>query len=353
MEDDREEDSSELEEMEPSMANIVNQKSLKWIFVGGKGGVGKTTTSCSLAVQLAQTRRSVLLISTDPAHNLSDAFGQQFTKRETKVNGFDNLYAMEIDPEVEVGTEGDSLLDQKASSFLAEMASSIPGIDEAMSFAELMKRVSTKEHEVIIFDTAPTGHTLRLLAFPSVLEKAFEKIDALRNRFGTMINQFTNIFRSMNSGAGALPSQDEMIKKLDSIKLTIKQVKVTFQDVNMTTFVCVCIPEFLSLYETERLVQELAKFGIDSHNIVINQVLVPEEGGRCRRCVSRVGMQKKYIEQFYDLYPDFHLKQMPLLDNEIRKVDNLKRFGKLLIDPRTPKEVMTSPQDLTLNKGSS
>jgi len=335
------ESESEVEILDPSLDNIVKQKSLKWIFVGGKGGVGKTTTSCSLAVQLAQSRRSVLLISTDPAHNLSDAFGQQFTKRETKVNGFDNLFAMEIDPEVEIGTDGDdTLLDQKATSFLAEMASSIPGIDEAMSFAELMKRVSTKEHDVIIFDTAPTGHTLRLLAFPTVLEKAFEKIDALRNRFGGMINQFSKLFSSMNGAS--LPSQDEMLKKLDSVKLVIRQVKKTFQDVNMTTFVCVCIPEFLSLYETERLVQELAKFGIDSHNIVINQVLVPEEGGKCSRCHARVKMQQKYIDQFYDLYPDFHLKQMPLLNNEIRKVDNLKRFGSLLTDSRTPKEIMAS-----------
>jgi len=334
---------SEMEVLEPSLDNIVKQKSLKWIFVGGKGGVGKTTTSCSLAVQLASTRRSVLLISTDPAHNLSDAFGQQFTKRETKVNGFDNLYAMEIDPEVEIGTDGDdSLLDQKASSFLAEMATSIPGIDEAMSFAELMKRVSTKEHEVIIFDTAPTGHTLRLLAFPSVLEKAFEKIDALRNRFGGMIKQVSTLFSSMNGSS--LPSQDEMLKKFDNVKVVIKQVKKTFQDCNMTTFVCVCIPEFLSLYETERLVQELAKFGIDSHNIVINQVLVPEEGGNCSRCRSRVRMQRKYIEQFYDLYPDFHLKQMPLLDSEIRKIDNLRRFGRLLTDSRTPKEIMASAE---------
>ena len=148
--------------------------------------MGKTTTSCSVGALLSKTRKSVLIISTDPAHNLSDAFRQKFGPRPVKVNGFSNLFCMEIDPLENKKQMDLALAKQEAASvdrtvqsgmmntmrdLMKDISGSIPGIDEAMSFAELMKSVDSMDHDVIVFDTAPTGHTLRLLSFPRTLEK--------------------------------------------------------------------------------------------------------------------------------------------------------------------------------------
>ncbi|KAK7610490.1 ATPase get3 [Phyllosticta paracitricarpa] len=325
--------------MDPTLNSILAQKTLRWIFVGGKGGVGKTTTSCSLAIQLAKHRKSVLLISTDPAHNLSDAFNQKFGKDARKVEGFDNLSAMEIDPNGSIqdllaGGEGGEggMGGGPLGGAMQDLAFSIPGVDEAMSFAEVLKQVKSLSYEVIIFDTAPTGHTLRFLQFPTVMEKALAKMSQLSSQFGPMLS-------SMLGARGGLPggqSLEELMSKMESLRETIAEVNQQFKNADLTTFVCVCIAEFLSLYETERMVQELSSYNIDTHSIVVNQLLFPKEGSSCEQCGARRKMQKKYLDQIEELYEDFNVVRMPLLVEEVRGKEKLEKFSEMLVKPYQP-----------------
>lgn len=190
-----------------------------------------------------------------------------------------------------------------------------------MSFAEVLKQVKSLSYEVIIFDTAPTGHTLRFLQFPTVLEKALAKISQLSTQFGPMLN-------SVIGARGGLPggqNLDDLIQKMEALRETIGEVNTQFKNPDMTTFVCVCIAEFLSLYETERMIQELANYQIDTHCIVVNQLLFPKKSNECEQCNARRKMQVKYLDQIEELYDEFNVVKMPLLVEEVRGKEKLER----------------------------
>ena len=132
---------------------------------------------------------------------------------------------------------------------------------------------------------------------------------------------------------GGLPggqNLDDMLAKMESLRETISEVNTQFKNADMTTFVCVCIPEFLSLYETERMIQELASYGIDTHCIVVNQLLYPRRDSVCEQCNARRRMQKKYLDQIEELYDEFNVVKMPLLVEEVRGKEKLERFSEML-----------------------
>jgi arsenite-transporting ATPase len=332
--------------MEASLNNILQSK-LQWIFVGGKGGVGKTTTSCSLATLLSRTpvvedgisrNRRVLIISTDPAHNLSDAFDQKFSKVPTQVQGAENLFAMEVDPssitsgEFTLSKEGVSNENREGLQALGQVikqaANTLPGIDEVTVFAEITREVKKMSFDVVVFDTAPTGHTLRLLALPQTLNKTLDSLMDV-NGISGLIQAATGLVTS----ATGYTSQD-LQESLEKWRSQIREVQQQFADHEKTGFLCVCIPEFLSVYETERLIQELMKYNINCENIVVNQlVMKPSSEPTCRMCESRKAIQQKYLKQIHELYEDFHVVKMPLQGNEVRGVPALTIFGRFLVEP--------------------
>lgn len=185
------------------------------------------------------------------------------------------MFLQEIDPSQAgssmgfmktIGIDGEEA--ETTQNMMQEFMSSVPGIDEAASFGEVLKSLDNYNFDVVIFDTAPTGHTLRLLNFPNILDKALLKLIQLKEKFGGMLNMLGGA-----AGAGGPTGEDfqkKIFEALDGMKTKIVEINNQFKNPEKTTFIAVCIPEFLSLYETERLAIELAKFEIDIHNIVIN-----------------------------------------------------------------------------------
>lgn len=341
-----------------NLNNIIDSPTLKWIFVGGKGGVGKTSVSTSLAVLLSQRREKILIISTDPAHNLSDAFNQKMGSQPTLVNGFNNLYGLEINPKEIKDDDEDALssvlgvpLDDETENLFEDIKNSIPGIDEALAIGILLEIIDKMNYSLVIFDTAPTGHTLRMLSFPKVLEEAFGKLNNLKEKLGPLTGLLAS---TMGDGF------KNLMEMISIFKVQIEKIKKDFTDNSHSTFIAVCIPEFLSMYETERLIQELNKGNIDCHNIVINQVLFvnkENDNSDCDMCKARFNMQSKYIRQIQELYGEedidndeeddnvnmnvineekksnnkYFISILPLQEEEIRGVDWLTKFGKFLI----------------------
>jgi arsenite-transporting ATPase len=318
----------DVEAREPTLQNVLDQESLKMVFVGGKGGVGKTTISCSLAALLSEVRGTVLIISTDPAHNLSDAFSQQFGPKPSLVEGFSNLFAMEVEPPTSsnltsAGAGGSAEAEAFAGMF-RDMAGKFPGIDEVVSFLELMAMVRSLDFDVIVFDTAPTGHTLRLLQLPSVMRSTLSTFSSL----GGMMPLVSSVGAMLGMDIGATGGFEQDMAAKQQLS---EEIQTMFRDPKQTTFVCVCIAEILSMYETERLVQELRRDGIDTHNLVVNQLLFPQEG--CSMCTARSRIQQKYLDQILELYQDFHVCKMPLFPDEVRGPQKIKAFAKRLLNP--------------------
>lgn len=262
----------------------------------------------------------MLIISTDPAHNLGDTFNQEFTSEPTPIAIRPNLYGMEIDPEANEGSHAKSYFAQAfgknmfggagqmegeygeevaeaSGNFLQEFIKAMPGIDEATAFGEVLNQIDKFNYDLIIFDTAPTGHTMRLLKFPQICENGLKKLIELKEKFGGVLKQ-AQAMMAQAQGQPQNPDEieDRLFHTLNSLKQRIEKVNRQFQDDNYTTFVAVCIPEKLSVYETSRLMETLAQQDIDLSNIVVNQVCVPNPANPCEQCLARRTMQDKYLQ---------------------------------------------------------
>lgn len=305
-----------------SLSDLSNA-SLQFVLFGGKGGVGKTTMAAATAIELARTQK-VLLFTTDPAPSLADSFGQAIGNQPTAVTGIQNLFAMEIDARkvlkefqeqygneiLEILQQGTYLADEETEElFRLE----IPGLDEVMSFKKIMDFMESSDYQIYLVDTAPTGHTLRLLTLPELLDNWIKFLATLRWKYHTMVRHFAREEQTTRTD-----------KFLLDMKRTVKRVKGLLQNAEKAEFVVVTIAEKMAVAETEHLIKNLGQMQVPSHHIIINNIF-PHEA--CDFAEQRRASQEKYIQAMKEKFRTWNITQVVLQPTEIQGIAGLQMLG--------------------------
>ena len=306
----------------------------RYLFFGGKGGVGKTTAASATALYLLrQLKRneSILLFSTDPAHSLSDSLDVKIGNRLVEVKQLRgaHLFAYEMDASLalerfratntkvlaEIAERG-TLLDEEDINELLSL--SLPGLDEVMSLFELSELDREGKYAHIVVDTAPSGHTSRLLRLPEVFDRMVRALDLMGEKHRYIIAHFA---RRRVVG-------DEVDVFLRDLSKRIETVRSVLHDREQTSFTLVTIPEKMSVLETQRYLELLTEQGVPVTDVIVNRV--EQEHGACEYCRARVQTQRPWIKEISSTFSDLQIHYVPLQPKEVRGIDDLKKIGKLI-----------------------
>jgi len=314
----------------------LKEAPLKLILFGGKGGVGKTTCASATALYLAKDFKT-LILSTDPAHSLADSLGQKLGDQPSQIKGIKNLSALEINAEkalskfkmeheddikkiVDTGTNLD------AEDIDSVFALPIPGMDEVMGFKAMIDLTDQAEFDKYIVDTAPTGHALRLLTSPRLLDDWVKVMAKMRWKYRYVVEAFAGKY-----------SPDQGDDFLLTMKKTVKRIESLLRDPARSEFIAVTIPEDMAILETQRLVNSLDKYGIKVRQLVINNVLPvlsPVEGQSdgCQFCREKRKEQDKYINQIRMKFNGLKTTVIASYAREIKGIEALMNFKEQLFN---------------------
>ena len=307
----------------------------KYIFFSGKGGVGKTTMASATAIHYAMEGKKTLIVTTDPASNLADVFEQEIGHKITAIKDTESLYAMEIDPDEAtkeykegiIGPYREIMPDDVIASLEENLSG--PCTTEMAAFDRFIDFMESDEYEVIVFDTAPTGHTIRLLELPVDWSKHIE--ESAKGSGQTCLGPVQSI----------QDSKDKYVRATALLK-----------DPDRTTFIFVMRPEELSLYETLRASKELETIGIKSGQIIINGIL-PEEVCDIEFFKRKYDSQQKVINGTENVI-EKPKRYMLLRDNEVKGVNALRGIAEELFNGKKPtsrtRGELSGQPDFTIEK---
>jgi arsenite-transporting ATPase len=284
----------------------------EYVFFSGKGGVGKTSMACTAAVHHADSGRKTLIVTTDPASNLADVFEQPIGHHVAPITGVPNLWAMEIDPDEATREYKERSLAPMRGLFDEEMITVVeeqlsgPCTEEMAAFDKFTDFMEDDNWDVIVFDTAPTGHTLRLLQLPV---------------------EWSNHIRESAEGSGQTCMGP--VALIQDSKQKYDDAVARLRDVGRTQFIFVMQPEQTSLEETSRSVAELAALGVVTSRIIVNG-MIPVTETVNPFFQKRRKMQETYLEQARESFKGMPVQTMELLDGEIKGVAMFRRVIPLL-----------------------
>jgi arsenite-transporting ATPase len=280
----------------------------------------------------SEAGKRVLLVSTDPAHSTADIFGTRLGPREQRLT--ENLWALEIDPEREASNYIDGvrahLLRRAPERLRAEMERQIdmarvsPGAEEAALFDRVADIVlaQRKDWDAVVFDTAPTGHTLRLLTLPELLQAW---IDGLLDR-RRQVNQLSNLWRHMvDRGAPDEDIDDPVERLLTDRRRKFYQVRERLLDAGHSTFIFVLLAERLPILETAKAVAMLSKHGIPVGGLILNRVL-PEDV-LDPFLAARKEQERRYVEEIDRTFPELPRLDLPLLPQDVAGRESLEKIA--------------------------
>ncbi|HEX2013957.1 MAG TPA: ArsA family ATPase, partial [Nitrososphaera sp.] len=309
---------------------------MRLIIYTGKGGTGKTVTSCATAIKMAERGHKTLVISADPAHTLSDAFMLDDISHQPKLIQ-DNLTALQIDPVTEMSRQYDTILSYMAAIFsakgidetLAYEIAMLPGMTQLFSLLKIEEVSRTAEFDAIVLDMPASGEALRYLYFPKLVGSIGRKLTGLAGLFSGFAKVFQPLAKIPAPSKDVIQSEMELLDRLDALAEIIK-------DNDRTSIRLVANPDTFSIENAKRALMSASLYGINVDMAVVNKIMAGSSDQYYDKWAS---YQKSKVEEAKANFYPLPVREVQLYGTELRGVEMLRKHGEVLFGTEDPSAI--------------